>query len=58
MSAKIKVSVFLGISLRGYIAGPVNDLSWLSVVEADPSEDTAIMLLMTDVDVLIMGRNT
>ncbi len=58
MSAKIKVSVFLGISLGGYIAGPVNDLSWLSVVEADPSEDTAIMLLMTDVDVLIMGRNT
>lgn len=58
MSDKIKVSVFLGISLDGYIAGSDNDLSWLSVVETDPPEDTGYNALMADVDVLVMGRNT
>lgn len=54
----IKTSVFLGISLDGYIAGPDNDLSWLSVVETDPPEDTGYNALMASVDVLVMGRNT
>lgn len=58
MSGKIKVSVFLGISLDGYIAGPDNDLSWLSAVETDPPEDTGYNALMADIDVLVMGRNT
>jgi len=54
----IKTSVFLGISLDGYIAGENNDLSWLSVVETDPPEDTGYVSLMADIDVLVMGRNT
>ena len=58
MSDEIKVSVFLGISLDGYIAGPDNDLSWLSIVETDPPEDTGYNALMANVDVLVMGRNT
>lgn len=56
--SKIKVSVFLGLSLDGFIAGPDNDLSWLSVVETDPPEDTGYNALMASVDVLVMGRNT
>ena len=58
MSHTIKVSVFLGISLDGYIAGADNDLSWLSVVETDPPEDTGYNALMADIDVMVMGRNT
>lgn len=58
ITPQIKTSVFLGISLDGYIAGPDNDLSWLSVVETDPPEDTGYNALMASVDVLVMGRNT
>ena len=58
MNHAIKVSVFLGISLDGYIAGADNDLSWLSVVETDPPEDTGYNALMAGIDVLVMGRNT
>ncbi len=58
MSDRIKTSVFLGISLDGYIAGADNDLSWLSVVETDPPEDTGYNALMAETDVLVMGRNT
>lgn len=53
-----KVSVFLGISLDGYIAGIGGDLSWLSVVETDPPEDTGYEVLMRDIDVMLLGRNT
>ncbi len=44
MSAKIKVSVFLGISLGGYIAGPDNDLSWMSLAKLIRLKIPAIML--------------
>lgn len=53
-----KVSVFLGISLDGYIAGKGGDLSWLSMVETDPPEDTGFHALMNDIDVMVLGRNT
>ena len=53
-----KVSVFLGLSLDGYIAGEGGDLSWLSIVQTDPPEDTGFDALMRDVDVMVFGRNT
>ncbi len=55
---KPKVSVFLGISLDGCIAGPDGDLSWLSAVETSPPEDTGYDALMNDSDALVMGRTT
>lgn len=53
-----KVTAFLGLSLDGYIAGEGGDLSWLSVVESDPPEDTGYSGLMNSVDTLVLGRNT
>ena len=53
-----RVSVFLGVSLDGYIAGESDDLSWLSIVQTDPPEDTGYEALMREVDVLVLGRNT
>lgn len=55
---KPEVTVFLGISLDGYIAGEGGDLSWLSVVESDPPEETGYNALMNRVDTLVLGRNT
>ncbi|CDG81371.1 dihydrofolate reductase family protein [Janthinobacterium agaricidamnosum] len=55
---QLKVSVFSGISLDGYLAGTDGDLSWLSAVATDPPEDTGYQALLDDIDVLVMGRNT
>jgi hypothetical protein len=35
-----KVTVFLGLSLDGYIAGPNNELDWLNCCQTDPPEDS------------------
>lgn len=54
----MEVSVFLGISLDGYIAREDFSLDWLSMVETDPPEDTGYTDFMASVDVLVMGRHT
>ena len=56
--ARPKVSVFLGISLDGYIAGEGGDLSWLAVVATTPPEDTGYEALKSAGDVLVLGRNS
>ena len=53
-----RVSVFLGVSLDGYIAGEGGSLEWLKIVDTDPPEDTGYAALMVDVDALVIGRNT
>jgi dihydrofolate reductase len=53
-----KVSVFLALSLDGFIAGPDDDLAWLEPYATDNSEETGYESLMRDVDTLVMGRNT
>jgi dihydrofolate reductase len=52
------VSVFLGLSLDGYIAGPGGDLSFLETVATDPPEDTGFDDLLRATDALVMGRNS
>lgn len=52
------VSVFLALSLDGFIAGENGDLSWLAEFSSDSPDDTGYTALMHDVDVLVMGRNT
>lgn len=56
--ARPYVSVFLGLSLDGFIARKDNGLDFLSIVETNPSEDTGFDALLESVDALIMGRNT
>ena len=56
--SKPQVSVFLGLSLDGYIARDDFSLEWLDMVQIDPPEDTGYSAFMKSVDVLIMGRHT
>jgi len=52
------VSVFLGLSLDGFIAGPAGELDFLSAVATDPPEDTGYDALMATCDAIAMGRNS
>ena len=52
------VSVFLGISLDGCIAGENGDLSWLAELAPDSPEATGYTALMAQVDTLLIGRTT
>ncbi|SMB97115.1 dihydrofolate reductase family protein [Deinococcus hopiensis] len=53
-----RVTVFLGLSLDGYLAREDHTLDWLSLVQTDPPEDTGYTTLMSSIDVLVMGRQT
>ena len=53
-----RVSVFLALSLDGYIAGENDDLSWLEPFSTDPPEATGYSALMESIDVMILGRNS
>lgn len=53
-----RVSVFLALSLDGFIAGENDDLSWLEPFSSDSPDDTGYTALINDIDVIVMGRNT
>ena len=55
---KTFVSVFLGISIDGCIAGENGDLSWLAELAPDSPEATGYAALMAQVDTLLIGRST
>ncbi len=52
------VSVFLAVSLDGFIAGPDGDLTWLDPYATDSTVETGYERLIRDIDTLLMGRNT
>lgn len=52
------VSVFLALSLDGFIAGPHGDLAWLDPYATDGPNETGYDRLMSHADTLVMGRNT
>jgi dihydrofolate reductase len=52
------VSVFLALSLDGFIAGPDGDISWLDPYATDGVQETGYERLMNDIDTLVIGRNT
>ena len=58
MNHALKVTVFLGISLDGFIAGPGGDLSWLSECATESPTETGYDELMDRTDALVLGRNT
>jgi dihydrofolate reductase len=53
----MKVILYIAASLDGYIAGPGDDLSFLSMVET-PGEDYGYVDFTQSVDTVIMGRKT
>ena len=55
---KTSVSVFLGISIDGCIAGENGDLSWLAELAPDSPDATGYTALMEQVDTLLIGRTT
>lgn len=54
---KCPVSIFLAMSLDGYIAGPDGNLDFLSVAES-AGEDYGYSEFVAQHDTVIMGRNT
>lgn len=52
-----RCSVFMAISLDGYIARPDGGIDWLSIVES-PGEDYGFQEFFDTVDVVLLGRHT
>lgn len=52
-----RCSVFIAISLDGYIARPDGGIDWLSIVES-PGEDYGFQEFFDSVDVVLLGRNS
>lgn len=56
----VKVSIFIGTSLDGYIARENGDIDWLNIInkKATPGEDFGLNSFLESVDLIIMGRKT
>ncbi len=55
----MKVSVYIGISLDGYIARPDGDIEWLMAADtSNGAEDLGYEAFSASVDCIIMGRNS
>jgi dihydrofolate reductase len=55
----MKASVFIAVSLDGYIARENGDIDWLSAADSEGStEDYGYQEFMDSVDVLVMGRSS
>ncbi|MCC5929283.1 MAG: dihydrofolate reductase [Cyclobacteriaceae bacterium] len=57
MMEERKLILYIACSLDGYIAGPNDDLSFLSIVEKE-GEDYGYSDFIQSVDTIIMGRRT
>lgn len=53
-----RVSVFIAVSLDGFIARTDGGIDWLSVVEDEHGEDYGYGEFIADVDTIVMGRKT
>ncbi len=57
-TSSVKASVFIGISLDGFIAREDGAIDWLHEVGDEPGEDYGYGAFFESVDALVMGRNT
>jgi dihydrofolate reductase len=56
----VKVSIFIGTSLDGFIARENGDIDWLNNINkiATPGEDFGFNSFLESVDIIVMGRKT
>lgn len=54
----MKASVFVGVSLDGFIARPNGDLDWLMGEGGGDSAEYGYNEFIADIDVIVMGRKT
>ncbi|MCI5080124.1 MAG: dihydrofolate reductase family protein [Saprospiraceae bacterium] len=54
---KRKVFLYISMSLDGYLAGPEDDISWLSIAEQE-GEDYGYAAFTKGIDTYIVGRKT
>lgn len=54
---RARCSVFIAVSLDGFIARPDGGLDWLSIVER-PGEDYGFKKFFEEIDALVLGRKT
>ena len=56
----VKVSVYIGISLDGFIARENGDISWLDKAnqKVTPGEDFGFHKFLGSIDLIVMGRRT
>lgn len=52
------ISVYMAISLDGFIARPDGNVSWLDTYHEDPGNDYGFGEFFASVDALVMGRKT
>jgi dihydrofolate reductase len=57
VQAKLRCSVYIAVSVDGFIAGPHGELDWLSVVERK-GEDYGYEAFSSTVDAMVIGRKT
>jgi dihydrofolate reductase len=51
-------SVFIAVSIDGYIAREDGDIEWLTSIPAPPGEDYGFKEFMNRIDAVVMGRGT
>lgn len=54
----MEFSVFIAVSMDGFIARPDGSLDWLERFPGDPAEDYGYKEFLASVDCVVMGRNT
>ena len=54
----VRCSVFVGVSLDGFIAREDGGIDWLDTPDDEPGEDYGYHAFFASVDALVMGRNT
>lgn len=54
----MKVTVFLALSLDGFIARPSGELDWLDRIPAVPGNDYGYAALWQSIDCLVLGRKS
>lgn len=52
-----KKSIFISMSIDGYIAGPDGELDWLQRVDLE-GEDYGYSAFLESIDAIVLGRNT